>query len=445
MAEKTKESELGMLLRNIGGLLVCYAESGRTESRIAILRAMCSEVDLVCRKLSKMNERWSQFLPFKEAIDVNFEEWQREVERWANLLAGTANCLSHGFVMDVTGGPEYELNDELEKCVPEVCAKVDKRLKESFSDWEESAYGGLNELRNELEWEKSKLCERLGCLKNELNELEEFFNSELKERQFEILAYRLYHRDCKQAVKDAKSEVNKAHNSWPKRNVKVRAMQMRDRMKQQLLTHEIYQGLADYLDLDSPELFEEGTFGQFLFMNRHALEVSDVQTVVKTLEIIRELNKFIYEGGSQPIKSKRALGRELTQEEKKIIRTLLALVEKGRWRGGVTAASIILGVKRMLGVDYPLDGEEQELSDSLWKLLKSRRQLDADQSLKRTWLNIVGWCVQKGYLSGSGSPALCKEFYPNAGDDDYKAIDKGRTEPPANFAKVIPLLERFLR
>lgn len=53
--------------------------------------------------------------------------------------------------------------------------------------------------------------------------------------------------------------------------------------------------------------------------------------------------------------------------------------------------------------------------------------------------------VGKGYLSGSGSPALCKEFYPKAGDDDYKAIDKGRTEPPANFAKVVPLLERFLR
>ena len=445
MDGKKNESELGMLLRNIGCLLGCYVEAGRTGTRIQILRAMGSEVDLVCRKLSKMRERWNQFLPFKEAIDVKFDVWEQEVEDWMNMLSVGPNCLSHGFVMDVTGGPEYELNDELEKCVPEVCDKVDKRLKETCRDWEEAAFGGLDELRNELEKERASVCEKLACLKNELNELEEFFNSELKERQFTILACRLYHRDCKQAVKDAKSEVNKAHNSWPKRNVKVRAMQMRDKMKQQLLTHEIYQGLADYLDLDSPELFEEGTFGQFLFMNRHKLSIGDVQTVVKTLEIIRELNKFIYDGGSQPVKNKRALGRELTQEDRKIVRTLLSLVEKGRWRGGVTVSSIQMGLNRMLGVDYPLDGEMLELSDSLWKLLKSRRSLDAEKSLQRTWLNIVGWCVGKGYLSGSGSPALCKEFYPKAGNDDYKAIDKARTEPPANFAKVVPLLERFLR
>lgn len=190
---------------------------------------------------------------------------------------------------------------------------------------------------------------------------------------------------------------------------------------------------------------EEGTFGQFLFMNRHRLTIEDVQTIVKKLEIIRALNGYIYEGDSQINRQKRAMGRELTQEEKKILRTLQSLADKGRWRGGVTVSSIQMGLNRMLGVDYPLDGEMLELSDCLWKLLKSRRRLDAEQSLKRTWLNIVGWCVGKGYLSGSGSPALCKEFYPKAGDDDYKAIDKGRTEPPANFQKVVPLLERFLR
>ncbi len=443
--EKTNETELGKLIRGVGELVSRYWESGRTESRIYILRALQSEVDMVCCKLNRMRSRWSQFLPFKEAIDVRFEECSTEVDGWINLLTLNPQCLTSGFVLDLIDNESYELGDELKKSVPEICAKVDRKLSESVRDWEEAAYGNLNELSDELDRERTKACEKLTCLKNELNELEEFFNSELKERQFNVLALRLYHRDCSQAVKDARHEVNKAHNSWPSRNVKPRAMNMRDNIKSELLMHEKYKGLEDYLDLDNPELFEEGTFGQFLFMNRHKLTSGDVQTIVKKLEIIRGLNGYIYEGGSQINRQKRAMGRELTQEEKRILRTLQSLVDKGRWRGGVTASSIQMGLNRMLGVDYPLEGEMLELSDNLWKLLKSRRRLDAEQSLIRTWLNIVGWCVGKGYLSGSGSPALCKEFFPKAGEDDYKAIDKARTEPPANFRKVIPLLERFLR
>ena len=70
------------------------------------------------------------------------------------------------------------------------------------------------------------LCE--ACIKAvkqlayELKELEDFFWSELKEEHFVILAGRLMHRDCQEAIKEAHNEVRKAHNSWPKKFEKDR-------------------------------------------------------------------------------------------------------------------------------------------------------------------------------------------------------------------------------
>jgi len=442
MTETKDSSELYGLLNNIGGLMACYAGAARTPSRSHILEAVAQEAEMLCGKLKRMRERWTVFLPFHEAIDVKFVDWATDVQGWVNLLGVPLNPLSSGFVLDMVSEPVGELEGELKRAVPEICHKIDGRLAERWLDWESKAY---SELGSELSSSSARAAKQLLELKYELNELEEFFNSELSERQFKVLSLRLYHRDCKEAVKAARNEVNKAHNSWPAKNVVRRALAMKEAVKGQILAHQVYRGLADYIDLDYPEMFDEAPFGQFIFMNRHQLKEGDVPAVVKMLEMIQLLNGYVDPKGTQRQKDRQAMGRELTAEEKQVVKGLLQLVEKARWRSGATTASMSQGLQRMLGVEYALEGELAEMSDDLWKLLKSRPRCDAEKSQKVTWLNIVGWCVRKGYLNGSGSPALCKEFYPRAGEDDYKAIDKGRNEPPASFKKIEPLLEKFLR
>lgn len=166
--------------------------------------------------------------------------------------------------------------------------------------------------------------------------------------------------------------------------------------------------------------------------------------MVKCCTMIEDLNRFIDPNLQLKKRKSQAQGRELDNEEKAIVKTLLSLADKGDWRGGATADSIKLGINRMLGVGFHLDAEMQPLSDALWKLLKERRNCDADKSLMVTWLNIVGWCVAHRYLSG-GSPALCKTFFPRCGQDDYKAIDKGKAGQPAAFKKIEALLEKFMK
>ena len=444
-------SDMLELLQNLQRLVLSYVTSARSTTRKMILMLLADEAEVLTRKARRMRQRWSVYLPFHEVIDVNFEKWAEEIEGWLPLLEVVEPQLTNGFLLDlVREEPVEELKGELKTLVPEVCARIDKKLSADLTGWEEKVYPSHTDLnpdepKEELAGLMEKAEKQLKELHDELEGLEAFFSSELKEVQFKILALRLRHRDCMDAIAEATKEVNKAHNSWPSKYVKERARKMKEDIKLNLLQDKKLAELVDYLDLDDPELYEEACFGQFLFKNRHHLEIEDVQELVKKLEIIIQLNeKYIDPNGNLRKREKAALGRELDNEEKTIVKNLLSLADKADWRGGATADSIKLGINRMLGVGFHLDAEMQPLSDALWKLLKERRNCDADKSLMVTWLNIVGWCVAHRYLSG-GSPALCKTFFPRCGQDDYKAIDKGKAGQPAAFKKIEALLEKFMK
>lgn len=445
------QSDLLDLLQNLERLVLNYMTSARTNSKKMLLTLLADEAEVLTRKARRMHQRWSVYLPFHEVIDVNFEDWANDIDEWLPVLKVTESTLTNGFLLDlVREEPVEELKGELKSVVPEVCAKIDKNLREDLTGWEHRVYPtdeerNPDELKEEWTVLAKKTENQLIELRNELKGLEEFFSSELKEDQFKVLALRLRYRDCADAVNSATREVTKAHNSWPERFVKERARKMKEDIKLHLLQDKKLAELPDYIDLEDPELYDEACFGQFLFKNRHKLETEDVQEMVKQLETIILLNeKYIDPNGSQRKRVKVALGRELNEEEKQIVKRMLAFAEKVEWRGGATSDSIKMGINRMLGVGYQLDKDMQPLSENLWKLLKSRKNCDADKSFKVTWFNIVGWCVRQRFLTG-GSPALCKIFYSKYGPDDYKAIDKGRTDPPVAFQKIEPLLEKFLK
>lgn len=460
------QTDLRKLLDNLAEMIACYQNMLTETAREAFLVPLCVEVSVVTLKLKALHRRWQQYLPFQEAIDVDFCEEAKTVTSWLSVLGvetDDTECEYDRFVpdkgflldlMDLDIEPvKLDMDgDELKTVAENYFNNVDKYLKKKrLGDWETKTIERLSQDLKNLIAQKDSECaarevcvQAVACLADELNSIGEFFTSDLVERQFRTLAIRLIHRDCSEAVKEAHDKVRKEHNAWPKRSEKDRALAMKEEVKLTLLCDARGEGLKEYIDLDYPALLEDACFGQFLFKMRHKLTVGEVQLMVKYCTMIQDLNQLIDPASAGKKRKEIMVGRKLDAEDEALMKQLEKLAEKGEWCNGATSDSIVLGLRQMLGVGFQLDGKMQTLSDELWKLLKSRRGCDAEKSLMVTWLNIVGYCVKVGLLSGT-SPRLCSHFFSKRNPDDYKAIDKGKSNPPDAFKKIEPLLDKFLK
>lgn len=463
---ETCQSNLCIILDNLQSMFECYLRMTSRKAKEAWMLAFSIEVALVTMKLRAMRERWKVYLPFHEMIDVQFEERKRKAESWLSVLGDDSveKQLEYeelipdvGYLLDLIGCPVEPIRqglnaDELRQAVVSYCKKVDKLLKScDVNGWEQQVMNRVeDDLQRLIKLLDNEDATREVCvltvraLAEELNKLDEFFWSDLKEEQYMVLANRLMHRDCQEAVKKAHDRVRREHSTWPRKFEKMRAVAMKDQVKMKLMMEARGEELKEYIDLDYPNLLGDACFGQFLFKARHELTGEQVKLMVFCCTMIDDLNQYIDPKFKDKKLKEEAFGRVLDNEEKAIVKRLLALVEKVDWRGGATASSIAQGINKMLGVGFQLEGEMQVMSEQLWKLLKTRRNCDAEKSMQVTWLNIVGWCETQRFLTG-GNPALCRKFFPRCGEDDYKAIDKGRAGEPASFRKIWPLLEKFLK
>lgn len=128
-----------------------------------------------------------------------------------------------------------------------------------------------------------------------------------------------------------------------------------------------------------------------------------------------------------------------------ILERLQHFVNNSIWLKGHNAESVYTGLQNALGMgEVGLSAENAVLSEKLWSLFRKRKSSDSNGSFRVTWLNFVGWCVRNQMLDGA-SPQLCKMYYPNANEDAYKAIDKGRKGDVQAFKDIEPLLDIYVR
>lgn len=508
-AIQNSSSNMLSVLRNLERMFTSYRYCVNADAGRAILFGMGIEAQTLALKMRAMLERWNRFLPFHEVIDVRFEEWQKEVSEWIEVLGYTPSedlmkkypwlneC--NEYMLDLYAlTPVYDEEDNRVQRAPKFyrldaqgdiqremavyMERVDSLLAEMID--EDKAVGGWREDVTTLG--TSSLCEAfvrdsilpfqtlpetdtdlidkistkvterfevlqsfedvnqcvvaaLSNLQNQLCDLQALFNKALSNNQFIRLSTRLFYRHCLSDYREGEAQVNKWQNNWPENKHKVNAKKKKEELKKQLLNRTYGTELAEYIDLETPNLFTDSSFGRFLFKNRHELKVQDVQYIHMVCREINLLSELIGEKMANAGMTAAPI-RQLTEQEQQIIGKLKSLVKKGDWQM-ITEESVIAGFEKALGMGPVFtDSKMVEMSNSLWEHLKKRRGCDADKSLMVTFLNIVGWCVKKGFLSG-GSPALCKGFFPKCHADDYKAIDKGRTAEVKSFREIIPLLE----
>ena len=137
------------------------------------------------------------------------------------------------------------------------------------------------------------------------------------------------------------------------------------------------------------------------------------------------------------------LMHQMQEGDQLILSRLEALIVKGDWQG-LSPEDVKNRLWMALGLgSLGLNAEESLLSEKLWALLRKRRDQNEEGSLRTTWLNIVGYFVNRKMLDGA-SPKLCRTFFPNLQGDEYKAIDKGRNRDVQRFEDITPLLDTYL-
>lgn len=281
-------------------------------------------------------------------------------------------------------------------------------------------------------------------LHKQLGDLQALFCNALPNEMFTRLSIRLFYRHCMPSYHEGESEVNRWRNTWPEAKLKSNAGKKKEELIA-LLTGKPYgTELQEYISVDAPDLFGESNFGRFLHKSRGDLRVEDLKYIHKVCREINLLNELIGQEGSV-VETHSAPIRQLEASEQEILEKLTALARSAEWRN-ISEDVAVNALHKALGLGPVfLDAKLMGMSQSLWNMLKKRRGCDAEKSLRLTWLNIVGYCLSKGFMNGH-APALAKSFFPHCGKDDYKAIDKGRNaRDNKNFLAVIPLLDACFR
>lgn len=493
---QNRPSDMLSALENLKRIFQNYRFCLNEYAANQILMGMAIEAHTLALKMKVMLGRWKKYLPFHEAMDVEFDKWQVVVNEWIQTLNPTkpnetlkkypwlVACKED--MMDLYALAKQEENfyevgikKDYKKEMYAYLGRMDDLLLEmnddGKNDWRRqvnrmavdsfsqtfSNYYFSSTLPDEdeeeelvvdpdwLERERVKTIvdshnvETIAMfilldLMEQLGNIQALFDSNLPDEMFIRLSVRLYYYHSPDSYQEGEKCVNKWRNNWPSAKLKENAINKKEELKIQLEKKPYGKELMEYVSLDTPNLIENADFGRFLFKNRKVLEMNDLRYIHKIFRELNLLNELIDE---KSVKVTTPSGDSFlwTKQEQEIVDELGELAMNAQWKH-ISKEEVIEAIHKAL---KPVSADEKimEMSATLWKLLQKRKNCDEKKSLRVTWLNIVGYCVKRGFLSG-GSPALAKKFFPQCGNDDYKAIDKGRNpENNKNFQSVIPLLD----
>ena len=287
-----------------------------------------------------------------------------------------------------------------------------------------------------------------------LRQIDQLLNGKLSQEQYKRLSLRLYHRYCPDIREDAYREVQHWCAEWPDRKLKDHAIQRRTEIIDSMMQRFGESRLHEYIDQDRPAPLKDPEFGKFLFSQRMRLSKKDVKDLFMDCFRINYLNSVIDPTMADENQTVTRLG----EEKMKVYVRLKELICQANWKSGVKAGDVIACVEKILNIrlddkqsasQHPYTEEDTRL---LWTVLTKRRNCqEGFRSLKLTWLNLVGYFLSRGVLTGKGRN-LCYEFFPSNTDEgrgneqDYTAVSKGaRDEAFKGFSRITSALDKMLK
>ena len=343
MPENNK-SDILVILENIDQILKCYTKMVNGYARNIQEVAIAVEAMTLAQKLRLAACRWEHKLPFKEACDVDFKEWEKRMEYWCDFIAGEDNIKGNyddiryfipetDFFIDQyyygiwlesidkiaemkdSFSPFYMIKDaeifydkileyrDMFDCIVTLRNKIDKNAVAALFlgiPAEDKYMFSLEQLKimrhvmdkedsDSIEWitkSDDAACNSGGIgyalyvLSLALHYSEKVLLNS-NDSAFKDLYERLSVAYFDDLIKDAKGDFQKWLNSTPKKKRLVMMKKKLEKEKTKFFSGKWKEGLENYFDIDNIESVLEGIdAGKFIFRYRKDLTLEEVGKII---------------------------------------------------------------------------------------------------------------------------------------------------------------------
>ena len=343
MPENNK-SDILVILENIDQMLQCFTKMVNGYARNIQEVAIAVEAMTLAQKLRLAACRWEHKLPFKEACDVDFKEWEKRMDYWCDFIAGEDNIRGNyddiryfipetDFFIDQyyygiwlesidkiaemkdSFSPFYMIKDaeifydkileyrDMFDCIVTLRNKIDKNavaaLFLDFPAEDENMFSPeqLKIMRHVMNKEDSDSVEwitksddavcnsgGIGYALYALSLALHFSRKVLQDTEdsaFKDLYERLSVAHFDELIKEAKDDFQKWLNSTPKKNRLDMMKTKLEKEKTKFFSGKWKEGLENYFDIDNIESVLEGIdAGKFIFRYRKDLTLEEVGKII---------------------------------------------------------------------------------------------------------------------------------------------------------------------
>ena len=379
MPENNK-SDILVILENIDQILKCYTKMVNGYARNIQEVAIAVEAMTLAQKMRLAAERWEHKLPFKEACDVDFKEWEKRMEYWCDFIAGEDNIKGNyddiryfipetDFFIDQyyygiflesidkiaemkdSFSPFYMIKDaeifydkileyrDMFDCIVTLRNKIDKNAVAALFlgiPAEDKYMFSLEQLKimrhvmdkedsDSIEWitkSDDAACNSGGIgyalyvLSLALHYSEKVLLNS-NDSAFKDLYERLSVAYFDDLIKDAKGDFQKWLNSTPKKKRLVMMKKKLEKEKTKFLSGKWKEGLENYFDIDDIESVLEGIdAGKFIFRYRNDLTLEEVGKIIAQYHKIACFHSAIHDMENKENDVTPVIPENQAQEEK---------------------------------------------------------------------------------------------------------------------------------
>lgn len=374
MPENNK-SDILVILENIDQMLQCFTKMVNGYARNIQGVAIAVEAQALAQKLRLAVCRWEHKLPFKEACDVNFKEWEKKMNQWHNTFYGHYGLKDYDEITDLKLDANFFIDQYYYRNNREIWGLNDwPRYYEFDADYYYAERNGLsdeieidyNNIKQEIEHDTIKelvslyrseydlecdvpefqmvLSQKriketdalsdwlqmsydsfdvLLCIERALSQLRGILHYSdnvllnSNDSAFKDLYERLSVAHFDDLIKDAKGDFQKWLNSTPKKKRLDMMKKKLEKEKTKFFSGKWKEGLENYFDIDNIERVLEGIdAGKFIFRYRNDLTLEEVGKIIAQYHKIASFHNAIHDMENKENDVTPVIPENQAQEEK---------------------------------------------------------------------------------------------------------------------------------